>query len=218
MITQQRTSLADLVFQKLEEGILSGRFKDGDVLTELALSSQLNVSRTPVREAIRRLQQEGYLEESGKGSVVVGTSREDMADIFEMRLRLEGLAVRWAAQRISHEQLAAIAEIVELQEFYLARTEAGEQLQEMDDRFHQTILEACQSPTLEGTLLSLHRRIQLYRRNSLSDPERASAMVREHRAIYEAMNRGDAQEAERLTLVHVNNAKENIMKKEKSWD
>lgn len=219
MISHQRTSLADLVFQQLEEGILSGRFKDGEVLTELAISGKLNVSRTPVREAIRRLQQEGYLEDSGKGSVVVGTSAEDMADIFEMRLRLEGLAARWATARITPEGLAEIREVVELQEFYTARREAGRQrLQEMDDTFHRLIFRCCLSPALEGTLLNLHRRLQQYRRKSLSDPERADRVVREHRAIFEAMARGDADEAERLTLEHIEKAKENITEKEKSWD
>lgn len=85
-------SLADTVFLRLEEDILSGRLKTGDILTELRLSEELKVSRTPIREALRRLEQEKLIRESGKGSVIIGVGIEDLKDIYEIRSRIEGLA------------------------------------------------------------------------------------------------------------------------------
>lgn len=81
-------SIADQIFEQLERDILTGKYPRGEVLSELRLSAELGVSRTPVREAIRRLEQENILEESGRGVVVIGISREDMLDMYEIRMRL----------------------------------------------------------------------------------------------------------------------------------
>ena len=86
------TSLADVVYEQVERDILTGVYQRGDVLTELKLSAQLQVSRTPVREALRRLEQDDLLESRGKGSVVLGISHQDLLDIWKIRMRLEGLA------------------------------------------------------------------------------------------------------------------------------
>ena len=82
-------SIADQIFEKLERDILSGKYPQGEILSELRLSGELGVSRTPIREAIRRLEQERILEDSGHGLVVIGISRQDMLDIYEIRLQLE---------------------------------------------------------------------------------------------------------------------------------
>ena len=92
-------SIADQVFDELEKDILSGVYERGEMLTEVKLSEQLGVSRTPIREALRRLAQERIIDPTSKGVRVVGITREDIADICEIRLRLEGLAARWAAER-----------------------------------------------------------------------------------------------------------------------
>ena len=84
-------SLADQVFERLEADILSGRFKRGETITELQLCAELGVSRTPVREALRRLYQEHLVEDSGKATVVLGISPQDFRDMCEIRIRIEGL-------------------------------------------------------------------------------------------------------------------------------
>ena len=91
-------SLADQVFEKLESDIIAGVYPRGEVLTELKLVEQLNVSRTPIREALRRLEQERLIRDSGKGSVVLGITLEDLEDIMDIRLRCEGLAAFYAAK------------------------------------------------------------------------------------------------------------------------
>lgn len=215
-MTNRRVSLADYVFEQLEEAILSEDYPDGHVLTEMAVCEKMKVSRTPVREAFRRLQQEGFLVESGKGSLVVGTSPRDMLDIYEIRLRTEGLATRWATERITEEELKDLADAIDLQEFYTAKEDA-DHIQEQDKQFHRLIFAHCGSPILGDMLTTLHRRIQRYRTCSLQNQLRAGEVMEEHRAIYRAMAVRDAEAAERLALQHVRNAREHMGARENKW-
>ena len=108
-------SIADQVFEELERDILSGVYERDEVLTEIKLSEALGVSRTPIREALRRLEQEHIIEPTSKGARVIGISRDDIADICEIRLRLEGLAARWAAERTDQEGIQSLKETLDLQ-------------------------------------------------------------------------------------------------------
>ena len=216
-----RTSLADQVYEQIEQKILSGDCAPGSVLSENRLSAELGVSRTPVREALARLESQGLLQTApNRGIVVSGVTPEDAADIYEIRLRIEGLAAARCAQRISPEQVRALGEMVELQEFYAGR-ENAQRLRVLDSDFHQAIFEYCASPTLAAILTDLHHKLQRYRAISLSRPERTVQAVLEHKQIYEAIARGDAPQAQRLTERHVRNAYKNILKyqekEQSSW-
>ena len=207
----QSASLADRVFEHLENAIYTGVYPAGAVLTETYLSQELGVSRTPVREALRRLAQERLIEETGKGSRVVGVTPQDVEDIYEIRLRTEGLATRWAATRMSPEQLRQLQELLELHRFYLTQQNV-EQLKNMDTQFHTVIYEACGSDTLRDILTSLHRKTQHFRRCSLSHLERAAVAAEEHRAILEALAAQDPQRAEEAAVLHVRNARDNVLR------
>ena len=110
-------SLATQVFEKLEEDIITGVYPRGEILTELKLVEQLGVSRTPIREALRRLEQERLIAESGKGSVVLGITLEDLVDIMDIRQRIEGLAAYYAAKNLTPEGQRELQQISELQDF-----------------------------------------------------------------------------------------------------
>ena len=165
-------SIADQVFEELERDILSGVYERDDILTEIKLSEQLGVSRTPVREALRRLAQERIIETTSKGVRVIGIQKADIADICEIRLRLEGLAARWAAERADEEGIRMLKETVDLQEFYTQREDA-ESIKNADSRFHQTIYALCGSNSMRDTLEPLHRKLLKYRRVSVSKRSRA---------------------------------------------
>ena len=92
-------SLADQVFERLENDIITGVYARGEILTELKLVEQLGVSRTPIREALRRLEQERLIQDSGKGSVVLGITIEDLMDIMEIRQQIEGIAAYYATKK-----------------------------------------------------------------------------------------------------------------------
>jgi len=204
-------SLADFVFETLENDILSGIYKRGDTLTELKLCERLGVSRTPIREALNRLKEQQLVTATSSHSVVVrGVSEQDLADIYEIRLRIEGYATRLCAERIIDEQLNELKEIVALQEFYTERGGAAN-IRDMDSRFHELVYQYCGSEILQSTLSDLHHKVQRYRKLSVEHPERAQVAVKEHADILRALEQHDGEEAERLTILHIENAKRCIV-------
>ena len=214
MIEHKTISLADQVFEHLETDILSGKYQKGETLTESKLSLELGVSRTPIREALRRLEQEHLIEEAPKGVVVVGIGEKDLADIFEIRAALEGKAAAMAAQNYTEDQLNIVREALEFQEFYLGKQDP-DRIKSMDSRFHETIYKMSGSTIFYDVLMPLHKKILKYRKASVSDSGRAAASVAEHRAIYEAIVAHDSELASRLISEHLENAYNHISNKEK---
>lgn len=211
MISEHRSvSLAEQVFLRLENEILSGKYPSGEILTEMKLAADLGVSRTPIREALHRLEQEHLIETGAKGILIIGVSGKDLEDIFAVRLRVEGLASRAAAERITEEELAELREALELQEFYVPRGDP-DHVRSMDSRFHQLIYRDSGSTVLEDVLLPLHRKVQKYRRVSVEDRGRAGESAAEHRRIYEAIAAHDPDAAERATQIHIENAARHIL-------
>lgn len=213
MIEHKTVSLADQVFEHIESDILSGKYTRGEVITESKLSTELGVSRTPIREALRRLSQEHLIEESGKGSVVIGISEKDLDDIFLIRKKLECLAAELAALHHTAEQLAELKETLELQEFYVAKHDA-EHIKHMDNKFHQMLYKLTGSTVFYDTLVPLHKKIQKYRKASVQSGSRAEASVEEHRKIYEAIMSHNAELASKMAKEHVDNAYKHILGKD----
>lgn len=204
-------SLEQSVFLKLEEEILNGELKKGDVLTENALSSRLGVSRTPIRAALHHLAEEGLVKiEPNRGVTVIGVSEGDLIDIYTIRMRLEGLASRAAAKNISAVDLAELRESVELSEFYIRKRDT-EHLKELDTKFHEIIYRASANPRLDKILSELHRNIRVYRKLSLSVSDRLEKSVEEHREILSAIESGNADEADRLITEHIRLAMESVL-------
>lgn len=215
MLEQHKTvSLAEQVFDRLEKEILSGNYQRGEIMSEMKLVSDLGVSRTPIREALRRLEQEHLIEMSPKGILIVGVTEKDLEDIFAIRLRIEGMASREATLHMTDEQLAELRETLELQEFYVAKKNA-DNIRLMDSKFHQLIYRFSGSSVLNDTLMPLHKKTQKFRKKSVENESRAVHSASEHRAIYEAIAARDPDLAERLTIEHIQNAKDHIQKRSK---
>lgn len=212
MLEHKNHTLADQVFERLESDILSGKYARGEILVEMEICQDLGVSRTPVREALRRLQQEHLVEEHGKGLKVLGVTREDLEDIMELRLRLEGYAAARAAERITDEQLKELKETLDLQEFYLTKHDS-DHIKGMDSKFHELVYKFSDSVVIYDTLLPLHKKVQRYRKRSVENDSRAAHSVEEHRAIYEALAARDPKAAEAAILNHTQNAKNHIGRK-----
>ncbi len=204
-------SLADQVFERLEGEILGGQYPRGEILTEMKLCADMGVSRTPIREAIRRLEQEHLIEYSPKGVVVIGVTEHDLRDIYDIRLAIEGLAAAKAAEYITDERLAELKEALELQEFYVSKKDA-EHIRATDSRFHSLLYRATGSTAYDDTLALLHRKTQKFRKASVENSSRAEASVKEHRAVYEAIAARDPKAAELAMQTHVANARKHIMK------
>ncbi len=214
MFDHKPVSLADQVFEKIETDILCGKYRRGEILTELGLSSELGVSRTPVREALRMLSQEHLIEERAKGAVVIGITNEDVRDIFDIRLKIESEAVARAAQRITPEEIEQLREALELQEFYVQKKDA-EHIKANDSRFHHLLYRFSGSTIYEDILDTLHKKAQRYRRASIQNESRAAASCAEHRAIFECVAAHDAEGARRAAQLHTKNAAFHIVTEEK---
>ena len=112
---ENKHSLTGSVFNRLREDILNGKYKENDELKEMAIAKELNVSRTPVREAIRQLEFEGLVESiPNKATYVIGISLKDVRDIYEMRASLERLCAKMAIENMNDETMAKLEEIVDL--------------------------------------------------------------------------------------------------------
>ncbi|MBQ7326767.1 MAG: GntR family transcriptional regulator [Clostridia bacterium] len=211
IVDKNSKSLEENVFLTLEDEILSGKLKRGEILTETTLSSRLGVSRTPLRGALHRLFEEGLIDITpNRSAVVVGIGREELVDIYKMRIRLEGLASAEAAGRISDADKKRLSEIVELCDFYIGKRDA-EKLKELDSEFHGIIYRASGNRLLNKTLSELHRNIHFYRKRSLAVADRLERSAEEHKQILSAIERGDAKLADRLTSAHVEAALNNLL-------
>lgn len=204
------TSLADQVFDKLEDDIIHGVYPRGEVLTELKLVEQLGVSRTPIREALRRLEQERLIEDTGKGSIVLGITEDDLLDIMTIRERIEGVAAYYAALNMTDEGRKELAHLVDLQEFFFQKGDA-EQLRRVDDQFHDAICYMSKRNVIMDTLVPLHRKTRRFRRISMNDWTRVPKTKQEHFEMYQAIVSGNAELAQELTTKHITNAKTHML-------
>ena len=171
--------LRDVVFNTLREAILKGDLKPGERLMELQLASKLGVSRTPIREAIRMLEQEGLaVTTPRKGAEVAKMTLKDMEDVLEIRDALDELAVRIACQKISDEQLKQLEDMKELFE---KSTQTGnvKKIAEADVTFHDVIYEATGNPKLVTLLNNLREQVYRYRVEYIKDPKNYPTLIAE---------------------------------------
>ncbi len=213
MLDHRTVSLADQVFERLENDILSGKFQHGEILTETKISETIGVSRTPVREALRRLEQERLIEDTPKGSKVLGITKEDLQDIYAIRMKIEGMAAFMAAERITEDGIKEHSDILDLQEFYALKKDA-DHIKGTDNKFHELVYKYSGSMIIYDTLMPLHKKIQKYRKASVENEERSRLSLLEHREILNAIKAHNPELAEKKLIEHVENAYKNIMGKE----
>ena len=206
MKTFQTTSLADKVFEKLEDDIVHGVYSRGEILTELKLVEQLGVSRTPIREALRRLEQERLIEDTGKGSLVLGITTDDLLDIMNIREKIEGLAAYYACLNMTEEGMKELEHVIDLQDFYFSKWDT-EHLRQADDLFHDAICELSGRTVIRDTLVPLHRKTRRYRKTAMQDKDRAARSLQEHHAILESLQSGDPEKAREAMDAHMKQAK-----------
>ncbi len=211
----EQNSLRARVFNYISEEIINGNYKTGDPLVETRLAEGLGVSRTPVREALHQLELEGLVTlVPNKGVVVAGVSEKDVEDIYAIRSEIEGLAVRWAAERIDAELLRELEETAELMEYYTKKGDLA-QVSKLDAKFHALIYASCKSKVLRHTLSTIMRYVQQARLGSLRVPTRAKQALKEHKAILNAIVLQDGALAEALMIAHIKQAQENLLQQKK---
>jgi len=203
-------SLLSKVYLELENSIINGVFEQGAALNETKLSKELGVSRTPIREALRMLEQEGLVKiVPNRGAVVIGVSKADINDIYTVRMFIEGLCAKRACEKISSSQLDELEKNIDLQEFY-AQKGNTEKLLELDGEFHKIIYEASDSRILKSLLTNFHHYSAKARELSMKNGLRKAPSINEHKAIFEAIKNKNQMDAEKLTKEHITNAKKNV--------
>lgn len=210
--SEDRHSLRGRVYNILREDILMGKYRPGENLVELKIGEELNVSRTPVREAIRQLELEGLVESiPNKGATVRGISRKDMEDIFHIRMLLEGLVAKWAVEQITEGEVKELQMVYELMEFYTHKDDI-ENISKLNTRFHEIIYLAAKSNILLNILKDFQFYVKWARHESLSTPGRKEEALKEHFDILQAIKNRDAREAEKQLKIHVENSSRNVLK------
>ena len=171
--------LRDVVFNPLRKAILKGELKPGERLMEIALEDRLGVSRTPVREAMRKLELEGLVVMiPRRGAQVANITEKDLNDVLEVRIALENLSIEKACARMTEEQLAQLWDAAEGNLVKLA---------EADVAFHEVIYQSSDNRRLNQVLNNLREQIYRYRVEYLKDEETRNLLVKEHKELYDAI-------------------------------
>jgi len=197
-------SLAARVESRLREAILGGSLAAGSHLSVPELARRLGVSRTPVRDAIYALERAGLAElRPRQGAVVFGGDRKDLVHLFEVREALEGMATRQAAVRMTAEERAELATVMERHARAVA-VGAVDRHVELDEQFHRLVNASARNPRLGTELGRLHDQIIVLAKSSAREPgAMGPGVLRDHRSILDAILRGDADEAEGAARRHV---------------
>ena len=204
--------LRDVVFNTLREAILKGELKPGERLMELQLASKLGVSRTPIREAIRMLEQEGLaVTMPRKGAEVAKMTLKDMEDVLEVREALDELAAKIACKKISDEQLANLKTI---KDEFKRSMDSGDvkKIAEEDVKFHDAIYEATNNAKLVSMMNNIREQMYRYRVEYLKEEQTRNLLVSEHEELVKAIREGDVQKAQDISFHHLENQRMAIIR------
>ena len=197
--------LRDVVFNTLREAILRGDLVAGERLMELQLASKLGVSRTPIREAIRMLEQEGLaITIPRKGAIVAGMTEKDMQDVLEIREALEELSVQVACDKITEEEIAELQKNMKNFEHSLKSGDLKKMAQ-ADVEFHDVIYRATDNPKLISMLNNLREQMYRYRVEYLKNPQNHEQLLKEHEAIYKGIVEKDKSAVTEMIRKHISN-------------
>ncbi|MBM4761417.1 GntR family transcriptional regulator [Bacillus sp. B15-48] len=201
---EDKKSLYEQVYFSIKEKIIKGDYSPGQKLTESKLANLLGVSRTPVREALRRLEMDGLVvSRPSHGVEVTNFSKEAMDSLFDCNSVLEGLAARKAAELIDNESLILLEECLFLAEKYFEEGEL-EKVAEKNTLFHDTIVSASNNPTLTHMMLQIRSQVLAYR-TFISSYKFRPTFMKEHYGIFEAIKNREADLAEDRMRKHIIN-------------
>ena len=201
-------ALSTDLFSNLRKDILQGKLQQGKKLTEQQICDEYNVSRTPVREAFRQLELEGFIETiPNRGAFVVGFSTQDILDMYELRKSYEVLAVKWAIERITKEEYGKLEEAFEFMGFYTQKKDV-EKMMNINMNFHELIYRASHNRMLYHILSSYQLYIKQGRPSNPDHPvDYLDEILLEHRGIFEAFKNRDPDAGITAVSRHLDNAK-----------
>lgn len=204
--------LRDVVFNTLRQAILTGELKPGERLMEIHLANRLGVSRTPIREAIRKLELEGLvIMIPRRGAEVAQITEKSLKDVLEVRRALDALCAELACDRISEEELLHLKEACLAFEKATA-TKDAKIIAKADVALHDIIVQATNNQRLITLVNNLSEQMYRYRFEYIKDESQHKRLVEEHRAIYESLVKKDKEAASKAASVHIDNQEISIIK------
>lgn len=203
--------LRDVVFNTLRQAILTGELKPGERLMEIHLANRLGVSRTPIREAIRKLELEGLVTMiPRRGAEVAQITEKSMSDVLEVRRAVDALCVELACDRITEEELEALKAACDAFE-RAVRTKDLKEIAKADVKLHDIIVQATGNKRLVQLVNNLSEQMYRYRFEYIKDFTRHEKLVDEHRIIYESIVKKDKETACEAAKMHIDNQKNTII-------
>lgn len=203
--------LRDVVFNTLRQAILRGELKPGERLMEIQLANKLGVSRTPIREAIRKLELEGLvLMIPRRGAEVAEITERNLRDVLEVREALEELSVKLACEHATQAQIEEMKQAAQVFKESLSGDDVT-RIAEADVAFHDAINMATDNQKLIQILNNLREQMYRYRMEYLKDRQSHSVLVREHEEILNALCVRDAEKALDVTITHIERQRDHIL-------
>ncbi len=207
--------LREIVFESIREAILDGRLKPGERVMEIQLAEKLGVSRTPVREAIRKLELEGLLiMEPRKGAYVADVSLKDVIDVLEIRASLEGLAASLAATRASEEEIEILKEKSAQFKECIEKNDVQGMISK-DTEFHEVILHAAKNKKLTTIIESLREQVQRFRVTYFTEYNMTAYLASEHQNVIDAIESREPEKANEYAQNHIENIEKFIVSRVK---
>ena len=211
VIAIPRAALHEQVAQRLRQMLVEGQIAPGAKLNERALSEQLSVSRTPLREAIKMLAAEGLVELlPNRGAIAVALTESDVLDTFEVMAGLEAMSGELAAQRITDEELAEI----QAMHYEMLAAYTRQDLStyySINARIHRAINAAARNPVLATVYNQVNARLQALRFRSNQDGEKWKRAVKEHEKMIEALAARDAAAMREVLAAHLRNKRDTVL-------
>ena len=196
-------SLTDEIADVVRERILKGEYEIGEKIKENQIATELRVSRTPIREAFKILENEGLIDYvPNRGCFAKGFTKQDVEDIYAVREALEALALNWAVDRITEKEIAALEEQCDLMEFYTKKKDRKKVL-EMNSSFHDIIYASARSRFLAQVLRSYKEYIDKTRKSIFYEQSYLESILVEHRAILDAIKDRDKERAAAAMTKHL---------------
>ena len=208
----ERKSLGQHVFDNLKQAIIRGNIAPGEWLVESHIAHMLGISRTPVREAIHKLERERLIERQPRGGfTVLGLNREDIEETFGIRGVLEGYAARLATLKHEPQELVALEQKVEEFQECLSKQQM-DSLPVINTEFHDMLYALSKSPRLIHMINGLGDQIYRFREIILRDPAHANTSHEDHRQMLKFMRKRDAEGVEKLVREHIRRGQEVVLK------
>lgn len=203
----ERRTASDYVAEALRQAIITGQFADGEELNQVELADHFDVSRVPVREALRRLQAEGLVTaEAHRRAVVIGFNRERIAEVYEIRSMLEGYMLVRAAAQLDKQALADLQRTCD----EMDRIDDHNEWLARNHEFHRALLSPSKATTTMALVEQLSMQVERYLRRSggVHRPEEAG---REHRKIVDALRKGDVENAREVLTNHILHTRDSVL-------